>query len=77
VTRQPDRYVVAHSFAPDPDRRKVESALELWAGALAEGVMAAKLGGDTPVARLHFGPGLRGRARRSAKQVAATSQREE
>lgn len=72
VGRRGGHFRVTHSFAPDPDHRKVEAALDFWAGALADGVLAQRLGGDRPLARLHFGPKSRvkaGRASRSRKAV--------
>lgn len=69
--RRRDTYTVSHSYAADPDQRKVDAALELWAGGLAESIMATNLKGDTPLVRLHFGPANRSKARRSSRRSGA------
>ncbi|MFZ5817462.1 MAG: hypothetical protein ACOY93_19530 [Bacillota bacterium] len=61
------RFHVTHSFAPDPDHRKVEAALGLWAAALAERALVEHQGPDLPIARLHFGPKTRRRVGRRAE----------
>jgi hypothetical protein len=37
-----DRLVITHSYAPDPDLKRVKAALDLWADSVAEHLIAGQ-----------------------------------
>jgi hypothetical protein len=69
MPKRPTEFVVTHSYAPDPDLRKVEAALELWQGGLAERLIAQGRSGDSPLARLHLSLGPRIRGRKAIRKI--------
>jgi hypothetical protein len=69
MPKRPAEFEVTHSYASDPDLRKVEAALELWQGGLAERLLTQGRGADSPLARFQLSPGPRSRPRKAIRKA--------